>query len=65
MLTAAESWARGAQISKLELHVFPHNFAAIALYRKAGYEQEGVRRGHFRRTGGELVDAVLMARYLT
>jgi putative acetyltransferase len=64
LLVAAARWAREAQIDKLELHVFPHNLAAIALYHKAGYEQEGVRRRHFRRAGGELVDAVLMARHL-
>ena len=32
LLAAAEGWARGAAVSKLELHVFPHNEAAIALY---------------------------------
>jgi len=64
LLVAAEEWAREAHIDKLELHVFPYNLAAIALYCKAGYEHEGVRRRHFRRAGGELVDAVLMARHL-
>ena len=48
---------------KLELHVFPHNVAAIALYEDAGYEREGYRRGHYHR-GGRYYDAVLMARVL-
>jgi RimJ/RimL family protein N-acetyltransferase len=60
LLAAAEDWAAAAGIVKLELHVFPHNEPAIALYRAVGYEREGLRRSHYRR-GGELVDAILMA----
>ena len=45
---------------KLELHVFPHNAPAIALYEKFGFVREGYRRSHYRRGDG-LVDAVLMA----
>jgi RimJ/RimL family protein N-acetyltransferase len=58
---AAEAWARRAGVHKLELHVFPHNVAAISLYEKLGYEREGFRRGHYRR-GDELIDAILMAK---
>jgi RimJ/RimL family protein N-acetyltransferase len=64
LLRAAESWARRQGITKLELHVFPHNEAAIALYEHAGYEREGFRRAHYRRPGGRLVDAILMAKLL-
>jgi RimJ/RimL family protein N-acetyltransferase len=64
LLAAAEEWARGAAVSKLELHVFPHNEAAIALYEGFGYEREGYRRRHYRRPGGSYVDAVLMAKRL-
>jgi RimJ/RimL family protein N-acetyltransferase len=64
LLVAAETWARGARVSKLELHVFPHNEPAIALYRQAGYEREGFRRAHYRRPDGTHVDAVLMAKLL-
>lgn len=63
LLAAAEQWARRAGIRKIELHVFPHNEAAIALYERAGYEREGLRRAHFERNG-KLVDAILMARLL-
>jgi RimJ/RimL family protein N-acetyltransferase len=59
----AERWARGAGVRKLELHVFPHNEPAIALYERLGYEREGLRRGHYRR-GAHFVDAVLMAKEL-
>jgi RimJ/RimL family protein N-acetyltransferase len=64
LLAAAEAWARGAGVLKLELHVFPHNEAAIALYEAFGYEREGYRRRHYRRPDGSYVDAVLMAKRL-
>ena len=48
---------------KLELHVFPHNEAAIALYEGLGYEREGYRRDHYRRADG-FVDAILMAKMI-
>jgi putative acetyltransferase len=60
LLEAAVDWARGAGVRKLELHVFPWNEAAIALYEKFGFEREGYRKGHYHR-GGEEVDAILMA----
>ena len=61
LMRAAEEWARGAGVAKIELHVFPHNTAAIALYESLGYEREGLRRRHYRR-GVELLDAILMAK---
>jgi RimJ/RimL family protein N-acetyltransferase len=64
LLGAAEEWARGAGVAKLELHVFPHNEAAIALYESCGFAREGFRRGHYRRAPGEIVDAILMAKLL-
>jgi RimJ/RimL family protein N-acetyltransferase len=63
LMEEAERWAEAAGISKLELHVFPHNEAAIALYEGLGYEREGFRRKHYRRRS-ELVDAILMAKEL-
>ncbi len=64
LLEQAAEWARAADVRKLELHVFPHNEAAIRLYESCGYEREGYRRSHYRRAGGEVVDAILMARLL-
>ena len=61
LLRAAADWARGAGIRKLELHVFPWNEAAIALYESVGFEREGYRKAHYRRGDGEYVDAILMA----
>jgi RimJ/RimL family protein N-acetyltransferase len=64
LMAEAEAWVLETAIVKIELHVFPHNHAAIALYRSLGYEEEGVRRRHYRR-GGDLVDALLMAKHLS
>jgi RimJ/RimL family protein N-acetyltransferase len=64
LMHEAEVWARQAGVRKLELHVFPHNVAAIALYDDLGYEREGLRRRHYRR-GGRFQDAVLMAKDLS
>jgi RimJ/RimL family protein N-acetyltransferase len=60
LLQAAVGWARETGVRKLELHVFPWNEAAIALYDAFGFEREGFRKRHYRR-GGEFVDAILMA----
>jgi RimJ/RimL family protein N-acetyltransferase len=60
LMREAERWARSAGVRKLELHVFPHNKPAIALYQKLGFRREGFRRGHYRRGDG-YVDAILMA----
>ena len=60
LLGASVTWARGAGVRKLELHVFPHNTGALALYEQFGFRREGVRNGHYHR-GGRDLDAVLMA----
>ncbi len=60
LLTAAADWARGQRLHKLSLEVFAHNTAAIALYRKSGFTEEGRRIGHYRRANGELWDSIVM-----
>jgi ribosomal protein S18 acetylase RimI-like enzyme len=45
---------------KLSLGVWPHNAAAIALYRKFGFVEEGRRVKHYRRQSGELWDIIEM-----
>lgn len=60
LLAAAIEWAREQGLHKLSLSVFPHNAAALALYRKAGFVEEGRRVKHYRRGSGELWDAVDM-----
>jgi RimJ/RimL family protein N-acetyltransferase len=60
LLEQAVDWAGSAGVRKLELHVFPWNTPAIALYESFGFVREGFRREHYRR-GEEYVDAILMA----
>jgi L-phenylalanine/L-methionine N-acetyltransferase len=64
LLERTVEWARGTGVTKLELHVFPYNEAAIRLYESFGFRREGLRERHYRRDG-ELVDAVLMAYEVT
>jgi RimJ/RimL family protein N-acetyltransferase len=60
LLEEAVSWARTVGVRKLELHVFPHNTGAIAMYERFGFEREGYRKRHYLRPDG-FVDAILMA----
>ena len=60
LVQAAISWARGRGLHKLCLEVFAHNTAAIALYRKSGFVEEGRRTRQYRRANGELWDSVVM-----
>ena len=60
LLGRAAEWARENGVAKLELHVFPDNKPAIALYESFGFVREGYRRRHYRRKD-EYVDAMLMA----
>jgi RimJ/RimL family protein N-acetyltransferase len=64
LLEAASAWAELAGAHKMSLEVWPHNAAALHLYRKAGFEEEGRKRRHYRRRNGELWDAILMGRPL-
>jgi RimJ/RimL family protein N-acetyltransferase len=63
LLDQAVTWARGVGIRKIELHVFPWNEPAIALYEAYGFEREGLRRRHYVRDDEE-VDAILMAYFV-
>jgi RimJ/RimL family protein N-acetyltransferase len=60
LVAAAIEWARARGLHKLALSVFPHNGAAIALYRKFGFVEEGRLTQHIRRADGELWDLVEM-----
>ena len=60
LVRTAIDWARGAGLHKLCLEVFPHNAAGIALYRRAGFTEEGRRVAQYRRASGELWDSVVM-----
>ena len=60
LVKAAAEWARGRGLHKLALTVFPHNQAAIALYLKCGFTQEGRLVQHVRRSDGALWDLIEM-----
>jgi len=60
LVAAAISRARGLELHKLCLEVFAHNTAAIALYRKCGFIEEGRRARQYRRASGELWDSIVM-----
>jgi RimJ/RimL family protein N-acetyltransferase len=63
LMASAEAWGRSVGVRKIELHVFPHNEAALALYDEIGYRRVGTRHGHFRRSDG-YADAILMEKDL-
>lgn len=63
LLEEGVAWSRAVGVRKLELHVFPWNEPALALYESFGFEREGYRKRHYER-GDELVDAVLMAYFV-
>jgi RimJ/RimL family protein N-acetyltransferase len=60
LLAAGIAKARAEGLHKLSLEVFPHNEAALALYRRFGFVEEGYRRRHYRRASGELWDSIVM-----
>jgi RimJ/RimL family protein N-acetyltransferase len=60
LVAAAIDWARARGLHKLSLSVFPHNDAAIGLYHKFGFVEEGRRSKQMRRDNGELWDLIDM-----
>lgn len=64
LVRACLAWAEGRGAREVVLHVFPHNPAAIALYRKLGFEEAGLVRAAYPRRSGERWDAIRMVRPL-
>jgi putative acetyltransferase len=60
LMQTCVDWAREREIHKLALQVWPHNEVALHLYEKFGFEREGLLRAHYRRSNGELWDAIVM-----
>ena len=60
LMAAAIDQSRERGLHKLSLGVFPQNGAAIALYRKFGFVDEGRRVEHIRRASGEYWDLIEM-----
>ena len=61
LLRGLDDWARNHGVHRLELTVMAHNERAIALYRRCGYEIEGIRR-HSLRVGQVYVDELALAK---
>ena len=60
LVRASIDLARERGLHKLCLDVWPTNAAAIALYRKFGFVEEGLLVKQYRRASGELWDALAM-----
>lgn len=63
LFEALDGWARAVGLHRLDLTVMARNAAGVALYRKMGFVDEGVRR-HSLRVGGAWVDELYMVRLL-
>jgi RimJ/RimL family protein N-acetyltransferase len=58
-----EEWANIQNIHRLELTVMTHNIAGIALYKKMGFEIEGIKRDSLL-IDGKYVDEFYMSKLL-
>ncbi|HEX6132022.1 MAG TPA: GNAT family N-acetyltransferase [Actinomycetota bacterium] len=63
LMAEAIRWARAAGVHKLVLSVYPGNAAAIALYRRFGFVEEGRLSRQSRKSYG-YEDEILMARWV-
>ncbi|MFN2529496.1 MAG: N-acetyltransferase family protein [Candidatus Baltobacteraceae bacterium] len=61
LLQRLVDWARGAGIDALHLEVFPHNEAALALYRRFEFVQTAYHKNRLTRKNGEQWDTIEMA----
>ena len=63
LLSYATDWAIEKGFKKLEANIFTTNKQSLGMFRKAGFAEEGVRKGRIQ-VGRELVDEVLMGKML-
>jgi RimJ/RimL family protein N-acetyltransferase len=63
LITAALAKAKERGLKRVELEVFPHNTAGIALYKRMGFVEEGRRRNVALLDEG-YVDLIMMALWL-
>jgi RimJ/RimL family protein N-acetyltransferase len=63
-LNTCEDWARAQQLQRLELSVMAHNFPALALYSKLGFQIEGTAP-YALCIDGKYVDLHYMSKVLT
>lgn len=63
LMERAIEWAKKMGVMKAEVEVFATNKAAIALYKRLGFEEEGRRKKHYK-IMGEYVDGIFMGKFL-
>lgn len=63
LIREALDWARRVGVEKLGLAVYPHNVAAVSLYRRFGFVEEGRLTGHSKKASG-YEDEIIMGRWL-
>ncbi len=63
LLAAVLAHAKDFGLEKVELNVYTSNVNAIALYKKFGFEQEGLIR-NYRKLDGVYFDCLAMAKFL-
>jgi len=63
LLNEAIRWARALGIEKLALSVYPGNEAALGLYRRFGFREEGRLSGHSKKSIGYM-DEIVMGLWL-
>jgi ribosomal protein S18 acetylase RimI-like enzyme len=63
LMAEAFRWAASFGVEKIMLSVYPHNHAAIALYRRFGFVEEGRLVGHSRKATG-YEDEILMSAWV-
>jgi RimJ/RimL family protein N-acetyltransferase len=61
LVAATQTWVRERGLARLALSVFPDNARAIAVYTRAGFVREGLRRRQYRQADGTYRDELLMA----
>ncbi|MFT3698554.1 MAG: GNAT family N-acetyltransferase [Kofleriaceae bacterium] len=59
LLEEAIDWAKDAGLTRIELYVYARNTPAIELYKKAGFVEEGRRRGFIKEGDAYLDDLVM------
>lgn len=63
LLSAVLDHAKKIGLEKVELHVYTSNMAAIALYKRFGFEEEGLIK-KYRKIDGQYFDCLAMAKFL-
>ncbi len=63
LLSSVLDHAKKTELEKVELHVYTSNIPAVALYKKFGFEQEGLIK-RYRKLDGQYFDCLVMGKFL-